>query len=64
MKQPLILKQPGVRVRISESAGDEKLVSVEVVCREMPDVIDTSVIEVRALRVLGNEEVRKWLDSE
>jgi hypothetical protein len=52
-------------VRISESAGDEKLVSVEVVCREMPDVIDTSVIEVRALRVLGNEEAGSgWIVSE
>jgi hypothetical protein len=57
MKEPLILKQPGIQVRLSWYWGDENLVSVEVVSRDMPDAIDASLIEVRTLRVLGNDEV-------
>jgi hypothetical protein len=64
MKHPLILKQPGIQVRLSELPSDDKIVTVQVVSREMPDVIDSSFVEVRALRVLGNEQVVKWLDSE
>jgi hypothetical protein len=64
MKQPLILKQPGIQVRLSESPADESLVNVEVASRDMADANDCSVIEVRTLRVLGNEEVKRWLDSE
>jgi hypothetical protein len=63
MKQPLIIKQPGIQVRLSESPIDENLVSVEVAGRATPGAIDASVIEVRTLRVLGNDEVVKWLDS-
>jgi hypothetical protein len=62
MKAALILKQPGIQVRLSEYS--DEFMSVEVVGREMPDAIDASVIEIRTLRVLGNDEVRKWLDSE
>ena len=64
MKHRLILKQPGIQVRLSEFPGDDKLISVEVVSREMPDAIVGSVIEIRTLRVLGNDEVLRWLDSE
>ena len=63
LKPPLIFKQPGIQVRLSEFAGDDSLISVEVVGRMMPDAIDASVIGVRTLRVLGNKEVVKWLDS-
>jgi hypothetical protein len=51
-------------VRLSEFPGDDKLISVEVVSREMPGAIVGSVIEIRTLRVLGNDEVLRWLDSE
>lgn len=62
-KPPLILKQPGIQVRLSEYSGDDSLISVEVAGRATPGAIDASVIEVRTLRVLGNEQVVKWLDG-
>jgi hypothetical protein len=51
-------------VRLSEYSDDANLISVEVVGRSLPDAVDMSVIELRTLRVLGNDEIKKWLDSE
>lgn len=64
MKPPLILNHPGIQMRLSEFPGDENLISVEVAGRVTPGVVDASVIEARTLRVLGNDEVLRWLDSE
>jgi hypothetical protein len=59
MKQPLILKQPGIQVRLSDYEGAELLVFIDIVRRETPDI--TFVKD--SLRVLGNDAVLQWLDS-
>ena len=63
MKQPLILKQPSIKVRLSDYEGDEMMVYVEIVRREAPDAMQTFLFVKDSLRVLGNEAVLQWLDS-
>jgi hypothetical protein len=62
MKRPLILKQPGIQVRLSDYEGDELLVFVDIVRKYTPDDMQTFIFEKDSLRVLGNEAVLQWLD--
>jgi hypothetical protein len=62
MKQPLILKQPGIQVRLSDYEGDEFLVYVDIVRRETPDIMQSFLFVKDSLRVLDNEAVLQWLD--
>jgi hypothetical protein len=63
MKQPLILKQPSIQVRLSELPSDDNLINVKAASRGTPDAIERSVIEIWTSRVLGNEESVKWLSG-
>lgn len=59
----MILKQPGIQIRLSDYEGDETMVFVDIVRRETPEAIQSFYFTKDSLRVLGNEAVLQWLDS-
>jgi hypothetical protein len=63
MKPALILNGVGIQIHLGEILGHPELVSVDVLRASVASPSQSFEVPVAVLRVLGNEEVVKWLEG-